>query len=128
MSKKRNKKKYVPKNNIGKGKIKKLTPEQIIALGNIIKAAQPTFKENVKMKFYEYFHHRNVAYLAKISYGVKLNSEGKYFRKLCYKEYAFGKVFKDFSGLHTLMITKCNIFSNNWTKFIDENGKPKINK
>lgn len=103
-------------------KKKTLTPEQIEAMMRIIEATKATRVERFKMGLFSYLYKNRVREIAWIRYGVTLSDCSGYFRKLCYEEYAFGKVFKDFGGFHTLMLTKCSEWDNDWKNFIDENG------
>lgn len=103
-------------------KKRQLTPEQMQALERIIKATEPKLNEQIALSLGKIAFRFKVINIAQKVYGVEILNESSYFRKMCYEEYAFGKVFKDFGGFHTLMITKCDVWDTNWKNFIDENG------
>jgi hypothetical protein len=115
-------KKRLRKETNAQPKKKSLTPEQIEAMKRIIEATKATGIERFKMKLFYYLYKNRVREIAWMRYGVTLRDYSGYFRKLCYEEYAFGKVFKDFGGFHTMMLTKCDEWDTDWGNFIDEKG------
>ena len=100
-----------------------LNKEQIESMLNIVNAMELTTQEKVLLFYYRTFARAKARKLAFDVYYVMLGSQSKKFKKRCYIEYAWGKVFNDFSGFHTLMITKCDEFDLDWTKFISKDGK-----
>jgi hypothetical protein len=103
----------------------KFTQEQVDAFERILLAAQPTETEKQGLRHYKLFGRKHARKLALDVYGVNLKQFSKSFQKECYDEYAFGMVYGDFGGFHSLMITKCAIFDGNWKNFITEKGEPK---
>jgi hypothetical protein len=115
-------KKRLRKESNTQPKKKSLTPEQIEAMMRIIEATKATRVELFKMKLFKFIYRFKVGKIARVKYGIYIGDESRYFRKLCYEEYAFGKVFKDFGGFHTMMLTKCDEWDTDWGNFIDEKG------
>lgn len=101
----------------------KLNKEQIDAMVRILKSAELSTQEKVLLKFYKLTSGFHVSKLARKMYGVNMKRQSKWFKAMCKKEYSEGRLFKDFGGLHTMLITRCEIFDNDWTKFITEDGK-----
>lgn len=101
----------------------KLTEEQIEAMARIFKSAELSMQEKILLKFYKLTSGFHVSKIARKMYAVNMNRQSKWFKAMCKKEYSEGRLFKDFSGFHTMLITRCEIFDNDWTKFITEDGK-----
>jgi hypothetical protein len=111
------------------GRKSKKTRAEIMAkreiMEKIINHMQLKWHEKLRMEIYYYVCRLKVQSISRIVYDTFLTQQSKLFKRVAYRNYAEGKLFKDFGDFHLVMSTRCDINDMDWTKFIDMKGNIK---
>jgi hypothetical protein len=81
--------------------------------------------EALMIKVWYYWHRLKIQHISRVVYDTYLTNEKKWFKKIAYMNYAEGKLWKDFSDFHGIMITRCAINDNEWTNYLTYDGNIK---
>lgn len=100
----------------------KLVKERTLKWYQRLKISIKNWYCQLRIAIWYYTCRLKAQHISRVVYDLCLTHEPSWYRKIVYRNYAEGKLWKDFGDFHMVMITKCDIMDNNWVNYIDYDG------